>query len=98
MALSDPLIISGNVDTIYDGIIGGPVSFQIIDKAIDVPTGTYSLTVVFRTKDVIFDSLKLELLVYNSYLQTCVQHDLKPTDLNPTVVLRLTPSLLKLLH
>ena len=75
--LSDPLIISGNVDTIYDGIIGGPVSFQIIDKAIDVPTGTYSLTAVFRTKDVIFDSLKLELLVYNSYLQTCVQHDLK---------------------
>nr|HRD08041.1 hypothetical protein [Saprospiraceae bacterium] len=61
----------------YDGIIGGPVSFQIIDKAIDVPTGTYSLTAVFRTKDVIFDSLKLELLVYNSYLQTCVQHDLK---------------------
>ena len=75
--LSDPLIISGNVDTIYDGFVGGPVFFQVIDKTVDIPTGSYTLTAVFRTKDVIFDSLNLELLVYNSYLQTCVKHDLK---------------------
>lgn len=79
--LNTPLIVSGNVDTIYDGFVGGPVLFQENDISVDVPIGSYPVTVVFRTKDMVFDSLYMELQVYNSYLQTCIKQDLKTYEL-----------------
>jgi hypothetical protein len=79
--LNTPMIVAGNVDTIYDGFVGGPVFFQVNDISVDVPTGSYPVTVVFRTKDIIFDSLYMELQVYNSYIQTCIKHDLKTYEL-----------------
>jgi hypothetical protein len=59
-------------DTIIGGVVTPGSMLYIINKAVKIPEGTYPLKLVFRTKNVILDSLAHELFVRDDAFADCV--------------------------
>lgn len=60
------------IDTIFDGILKRETYLQISDVGLNITTGKYPLTLVFKTKNYILDSLHFELQIDDTSYEDCL--------------------------